>query len=136
MPSFDGQLLFGLAVSFVTLPNTPAVQRNSFFGVDGVESLGGGTRGYTTTVTGLRFGTAAADLAAIEQLGREYANGRSYTLIDTSGTVWEQVQCMAFEPQGRVRSDPQGIGYSRAYSARFEHSLSPSAPADQGGSDE
>lgn len=120
MPSFAGANIFGTSVTMTTCDNPRAKQLNAYFGLSGLESLDGGSRGRTTNVSGLLYGESPAALAAVESQFRALNDGTSHTLVDTLGTVWPNVRLESFEPQGRVRRSPTGILF-RAYSARFLH---------------
>lgn len=118
--TFGGANIFGRSVSSVTSFSPRADQKNEFFGLNGLESLDGGTRGGQTVVTGVLVGPSSGDLADAEETFRGYADGLSRTLVDTAGKSFAEVKLVSFEPQGKVRQAGNGI-YLRPYNARFEH---------------
>jgi len=120
MPSFGGVNVFGTAVVMKTADNPRERQLNSFFGVNGFETLDGGARGRLTDVTGVLFGGSAAALASAEGLFRSMNDGATRTLVDTFGVAWNYVRLEQFQPWGRVRQSPYGY-YFRPYQARFLH---------------
>ena len=120
MASFGGSNIFGYAVSMITTDNPRENQINAFFGLSGLESLDGGSRGRVTHASGLLAGDSAAALASAESLFRSFNDGMVRTLIDTLGVVWLNVRLESFQPQGRVRQSPAGVLF-RAYNARFLH---------------
>lgn len=122
MPSFGGVNIFGTAVVMKTADNPRERQLNAFFGVNGYETLDGGSRGRLTDVSGVLFGASAAALAAAEALFRSTNDGVSRNLVDTFGVAWASVRLEQFQPWGRVKQSPYGY-YFRPYQARFLHLL-------------
>jgi hypothetical protein len=120
MASFGGVNIFGTAVSMVTADNPREKQINAFFGLSGLETLDGGSRGRITRVTGLLFGQSPVLLASAEALFRSFNDGTTRTLIDTLGASWPNVRLESFEPLGRIRQSPAGL-LLRSYQARFLH---------------
>jgi uncharacterized membrane protein len=120
MPSFNGSLIFGVAVKMATQDNPRIAQLNAFFGLSGLESLDGGLQGRYTSAAGILAGGSIADLGAAEAAFRSYNDGNAYVLVDSYGFVWPQVKLESFEPQGRILT-LAGQGYIRYYSARFLH---------------
>src|SRR4051794_12326191 len=120
MASYGGVNIFGSAVSMVTSDNPREKQLNAFFGLSGLESLDGGLRGRSTSVTGLLVGGSPSQLASAEVLFRSFNDGAARTLIDTLGLIWASVKLESFQPIGRVRRSPGGYLF-RSYRARFLH---------------
>jgi hypothetical protein len=120
MASFGGSNIFGTAVSMTTADNPREKQLNAFFGLSGLESLDGGSRGRVTHVTGLLYGNNSAVLAAAESAFRSFNDGVARILVDTLGVAWLSVRLESFQPQGRIRQSPAGVLF-RSYSARFLH---------------
>ena len=120
MPSYGGQMLFGTAVTMATVDHRRQNQVNSFFGINGLETLDGGFRGRSTLVQGVLSGNSSLGLAGAENLIRSFNDGVTRTLVDNLGSVWLNVRLVSFQPRGRVRQSPQGI-YFRAYEAQFLH---------------
>ena len=120
MPSFGGLTIFGSAVAMATVDVARQSQVNSYFGVNGLETLDGGFRGRVTKVQGVLHGPSALGLAGAENLFRSLNDGLTRTLVDNLGLVWVNVRLAAFQPRGRVRQSPNGT-YFRAYQAQFFH---------------
>ena len=120
MASFGGSNIFGTAVSMVTVDNPRAKQINAYFGLSGLETLDGGSRGRITRATGLLFGQSPALLAAAEASFRSFNDGMARVLVDTLGVSWQNVRLDSFEPQGRIAQSAGGT-FFRSYQARFLH---------------
>jgi len=92
MPTtIDGSPVFGYAVNVVHNPHPNAQQINEFFGINGVQTLFGGSRGRTFMISGV---LADVDLPSInddEALLLSYADGLPHTLVDNRGRVWFNV---------------------------------------------
>jgi hypothetical protein len=112
--------MFGAAVSMTTSDNPRETQVNSYFGVNGLETLDGGFRGRITNVRGVLHGASATLLAAAEGLFRSYNDGVCRLLIDNLGTAWPNVRLLRFQPYGRARRSADGT-FFRAYQAQFLH---------------
>jgi hypothetical protein len=120
MASYGGMGIFGAAVSMTTSDNPRACQVNSFFGINGLETLDGGFRGRITRVRGVLYGQSALFLASAEGLVRSYNDGVARPLVDNLGTIWPNVRLLRFQPIGRVRQSSDGR-FLRAYQALFLH---------------
>lgn len=123
MPAtYDGSPIFGLAVRMKTTVNPAADQVNSFFGIGGMESLFGGTRGRVTLVEGVLWGADVPSLAALEENFISYNDGLARVLVDTRGVTYDQVKFGAFEPVSeRILQDSATGRYFRQYRASFTH---------------
>ena len=120
MASYGGVGIFGAAVSMTTSDYPRETQVNSFFGINGLESLDGGFRGRITKVHGVLFGQSAFLLASAEGLFRSYNDGLARTLVDNLETVWPNVRLLSFQPLGKVRQAADGT-FFRGYQAQFLH---------------
>ncbi len=120
MASYGGLGIFGAAMSMSTSDNPRESQVNSFFGINGLETLDGGFRGRITQVRGVLYGESAGLLASAEGTFRSYNDGVPRMLIDNLGTVWLNVRLLRFQPVGRVRQSADGT-FFRAYEAQFLH---------------
>ena len=120
MASFGGISIFGSAVVMATADVPRESQTNSFFGINGLETLDGGFRGRVTRVRGVLHGPSALGLAGAENSFRASHDGVTRTLVDNLGMVWGNVRLTSFQPLGRVRQSPDGT-YFRAYQAQFLH---------------
>jgi hypothetical protein len=85
-------------------PGRAAQQVESFFGVSGVLSVFGGTRGRTFMVSGVLFDIDLPSLNANEALflpgfSGSFADGIARVLFDTRGRTWQNVVYLGqFEP--------------------------------------
>ncbi len=120
MASYGGLGIFGAAVTMTTSDNPRETQVNSYFGINGIETLDGGFRGRITHARGVLFGASALLLATAEGRFRSYNDGITRLLIDNMGTAWPNVRLLRFQPQGRARQSADGT-YFRAYQAQFLH---------------
>jgi hypothetical protein len=120
MASYGGVGIFGTAVSMTTSDSPRACQVNSFFGINGLETLDGGFRGRITRVRGMLHGQSALFLASVEGSFRSYNDGVPRLLIDNLGTLWPNVRLLRFQPIGRVRQAADG-SFFRTYQALFLH---------------
>jgi hypothetical protein len=120
MASYGGVAMFGAAVSMTTADNPRETQVNSYFGLNGLETLDGGFRGRITEVRGVLYGASALLLATAEGSFRSYNDGVCRLLIDNMGAAWPNVRLLRFQPQGRARQSADGT-YFRAYQAQFLH---------------
>ena len=91
MTTFDGNPVFGTAVNVLHQPHPNAHQFNHFFGVDGQQTLFGGTRGRTFIVTGVLSAPTLPALNAAEATLLSYADGSTHMLTDNRGRVWPNV---------------------------------------------
>ena len=120
MASYGGVPIFGAAVTMTTADNPRESQVNTFFGVDGLETLDGGFRGRITRVRGVLHGPSSQLLAAAEGQFRSFNDGLARLLIDNLGAAWPNVRLLTFQPHGRARQSPDGT-FFRAYQAQFLH---------------
>ena len=120
MASYGGISIFGSAVAMATADIPRESQVNSFFGVNGLETLDGGFRGRVTRVRGVLYGTSPLGLATAENSFRACHDGVTRTLVDNLGMIWTNVRLTSFQPLGRVRQSPDGTHF-RAYQAQFLH---------------
>jgi hypothetical protein len=120
MATYGGVNLFGTGVSFATTDRARESQLNAYFGIGGIESLDGGSRGRITNVSGVLFAPSAAALASTEAAFRGYVDGIDRDLVDDLGSRWSNVLLESFQPQGRIRRTPDGL-YFHPYRARFLH---------------
>ncbi len=120
MASYAGLGIFGAGLSMTTTDKPRECQVNSFFGINGLETLDGGFRGRITRAQGVLYGQSALLLASAEGLFRSYNDGLARPLVDNLGTVWPNVKLQKFQPIGRIRQSSDGQ-YFRAYQALFLH---------------
>jgi hypothetical protein len=120
VPTYGGISIFGNSAIITTSIQPRERQVNGFFGLDGVESLDGGSRGGDTHAQGVLVGTGAFGLAVAESLFYGLADGQARDLVDTIGRTWPNVLLDVYKPTGRVRMTPGGVLF-RSYEARFVH---------------
>jgi hypothetical protein len=119
IPSFNGQFIFGIDVTMVTVDPPRETQVNAFQGVNGIETIDHGSRQRYTNVTGRFVAPDLATLGALENTFRSYKDPFAYTLVTTEGLAWDEVKLESFEPTPRIGSD--GVSVWRSYHARFIH---------------
>ncbi|WP_165251179.1 hypothetical protein [Paludisphaera soli] len=91
MGTLDGQAVFGYATSFTPAFDPTAAQINAFFGVDGVQALHGGQRGFVVLVSGVLFDLTPNAAIARETILLGYRDGIARTLVDNFGTTYLDV---------------------------------------------
>ncbi len=91
MTTLDGNAIFGNAVNVAQSPHANAQQINHFFGVDGQQTLFGGTRGRTFVISGVLSASNITTLNGIEATLLSYADGLTHTLVDNRGRIWPNV---------------------------------------------
>lgn len=120
--TYNGSAIFGYAVSVTMVPAPQEVQFSTFFGLSGVHSLTGGTRGRIISVTGLLYGASLSALNAAEAAILAYADGIARTFVDTRGRSWGYVVFNgSFEPLAKPQyAAGTFTGYWLPYRATFE----------------
>jgi len=89
--TLDGNPIFGEAVSVQHTPHPNAQQINEFFGINGQQSLFGGTRGRTFLISGVLTAVDIPTLNVVESTLLSYADGLPHTLVDNRGRTWLNV---------------------------------------------
>jgi hypothetical protein len=89
--TLDGNPCFGVCVKVAYSPNANAQQLNQFFGVNGRQTLFGGTRGSTFMITGALVGDSLDDLNAAEANLLGFADGQTHQLTDNRGRTFNNV---------------------------------------------
>jgi hypothetical protein len=107
-PTYGGVPIFGLAVKIEQVPNQVAQQSEAFFGVPGMLSVFGGSRGRTFQVSGVLYDVDLTTLNADENLftpgvSGSMADGIARSLFDTRGRTWANVVYL-----GQFQPDPMG----------------------------
>ena len=107
-PTFGGVPIFGTAVHIEQVPAQAAQQVEAFFGVPGLLSVFGGTRGRTFQVQGVLFDVDLPTLNADEDVftpgvSGSMADGIARDLFDTRGRTWSNVVYL-----GQFQPDPMG----------------------------
>jgi hypothetical protein len=102
-PTLNGSPVFGLAVRVQYQPRPSAQQINTFFGINGVTLVWGGSRGRTFTVSGVLVGADIPSLAQAEAILTSYDDGIARIFTDTWGRAWPAVVF-----SGQYQPDPQG----------------------------
>ncbi len=91
MTTLDGNSIFGNAVNVMHNPHPNAQQVNHFFGIDGQQTLFGGTRGRRFVICGVLSAPTIATLNAVEATLLSFADGLTHTLVDNRGRIWPNV---------------------------------------------
>jgi hypothetical protein len=107
-PTYGGIPIFGLAVHIEQVPAQSAQQLEAFFGVPGLMSVFGGSRGRTFQVSGVLYDESLVLLNADENIftpgvSGSMADGIARTLFDTRGRSWANVVYL-----GQFQPDPMG----------------------------
>jgi hypothetical protein len=109
--SYAGQSIFGYAVNIVHIPNPTIQQNNSFFGINGMMTIYGGSRGRRFDVTGLFWEPDALSVRVFDEtLMQSFADGIPRTLVDSYGYAWPNVIFQGELQLGRVSFNPNGLG--------------------------
>jgi len=87
-PSLGGAQVFGLACNVSYVPNANATQVAAFFGVAGVQSMDGGSRGAAFEIQGCMVGINPAGVQFYASSLLSMADGVARTFIDTTGVAW------------------------------------------------
>jgi hypothetical protein len=125
MATLDGAAVLGYAVHCREIPSATANQVASFFGLNGVVSLSGGSRGRVLEVTGVFFGNSISAINFAEAALQNFADGNVHTLADDRGRVYPYVifrNEIQPDPTGPHPTSWNGGGWTLSYSAAF-HSL-------------
>ncbi|MGO9463086.1 MAG: hypothetical protein ACLQIB_04405 [Isosphaeraceae bacterium] len=91
MPTLDGNPVFGYASHVRHNPHPSAQQFNAFFGINGQQTLHGGSRGRTFLISGVFAGSSFYDITNAEAALLTYADGQPHTLVDNLGRTWANV---------------------------------------------
>jgi hypothetical protein len=107
-PTYGGIPIFGLAVHIEQIPAGCAQQSDSFFGVPGMLSVFGGSRGRTFQIQGVLFDVDLPTLNSDEDIftpgvNGSMADGIARPLFDTRGRTWANVIYL-----GQFQPDPMG----------------------------
>lgn len=89
--TIDGDPAFGAAVNVQHVPHPNAQQINEFFGLNGQQTLFGGSRGRTFLVSGVLTAVDVATLNAVEANLLSYADGLPHVLVDNRGRSWANI---------------------------------------------
>ncbi len=91
MTTLDGNNIFGVAVHVSQSPHPLALQMNEYFGLNGKQTLYGGSRGRVFHVSGVLTAPDLPTLNAFEAELLSFADGLPHTLIDNRGRTWTNV---------------------------------------------
>ena len=131
-PTYGGVPIFGQAVHIEQVPMQAAQQLEAFFGVPGLLSVFGGTRGRSFQISGVLYDVDLPSLNLDEDIFTpgvlgSVADGIARPLADTRGRTWANVVYL-----GQFTPDPNGpslavwngaSGWALPYRAVF-HGLS------------
>ncbi len=131
-PTYGGRPIFGFAVHIEQVPAQSAQQVEAFFGVPGMLSVFGGSRGRSFQISGVLFDFDIVSLNLDEDVftpgvNGSLADGVARVLTDTRGRNWANVVYT-----GQFQPDPMGPrpavcgaggGWALPYKAVF-HGLS------------
>jgi hypothetical protein len=121
MATLDGSPVFGLATNVLHTPHANAQQINQFFGINGSQTLFGGTRGRTFMISGVLIGATIADINSAETQLLSFADGLAHTLVDNRGREFDNVIFRGeYSPFAAGPRPLAGGGYCLPYKAVFE----------------
>lgn len=103
-PTYGGLFIFGTACKVAHDPVPVVIQEDSFFGINGVVSLYGGSRGRTFVVSGVLVDEDPSSVSFDEQTLLNFADGIARDFTDTTGVLWPNVLIT-----GPYRRHPDGI---------------------------
>jgi hypothetical protein len=89
--TLDGNPIFGYASTVVHNPHPNSQQINACFGINGRQTLYGGTRGRTFMISGVFAGDSLLAINSAESALLSYADGLPHTLVDNRGQTWNNV---------------------------------------------
>lgn len=87
----DGNPVFGITTHVRQNSNPSAAMIMAYFGIDGIQWMSGGSRGRTFFVDGMFVGQLPSDCVALEVALESIDDGNPHQLIDTTGSVWDNV---------------------------------------------
>lgn len=120
MPLLDGSAVFGLSTKVIMNPNAVAHQESQFFGVNGQQTLFGGSRGRMFMISGVLVANDYPGIAAAEANLLSFADGNAHTLIDNWGRSWPNVVFKAeYQPFDQGPRPLAGGGLCLPYRAVF-----------------
>jgi hypothetical protein len=89
--TLDGNPIFGYASTVVHTPHPNAQQLSACFGINGQQTLYGGTRGRSFLISGVFAGDSLLVINDAETALLTYADGLPHTLVDNRGRTWNNV---------------------------------------------
>lgn len=120
MPLYDGGNIFGLATNVAYGPIPCVRQENQYFGLDGTQSLHGGTRGGQIQVHGVLSGSSYGDVIAAEALINSYVDGIARTFVDNYGRSFNAVIIVSELTPDAMGIKPSTQGFSMAYTVMLQ----------------
>jgi hypothetical protein len=121
MTTLDGSPVFGDAVNVVHNPRPNVQQRNEFFGINGQQTLFGGTRGRVFMISGVLVADDLGGINSLESSLLSYADGLPHTLVDNRGRVFQNVLfCGEYQPYAGGPRPLAGGGYCLPYKLVME----------------
>jgi len=91
MATLDGNPVFGPVSEVTHMPAENVQQMNAFMGVNGVQTIYGGSRGDTFNITGMFVADDLAGIAAAEADLLSFADGQIHTFVDNLGRSWQNI---------------------------------------------
>ncbi len=120
--TYGGVFLFGTNPKMKTVNEPRSIQKNEFFGLDGVETLDGGGRGFKTIATGWFIASDAPTYRSLWSTAHSYVDNIARVVVDTSGESWASVRLVRVSPTTVLHRTASG-GYMRGYEMEFEHNI-------------
>jgi hypothetical protein len=118
MATIDGSPAFGVAVTVTYTPNGNVQQMNEFFGINGTQTIFGGTRGAVLEVSGVLAAADIPTLNSAESSLLSYADGNAHTVVDDRGRTFPNVVWDAtYQPSAAGIQAAAGGGWLLPYKA-------------------
>ena len=107
-PTYGGVPIFGLAVKIEMIPNQAAQQSEAFFGVPGMLSVYGGSRGRTFQVSGVLYDVDLTTLNADEELFTPGVSGNMADGVSPVAVRYPRPHLVERHLSGPVPARPDG----------------------------
>lgn len=119
--TYDGlPNLFGAATRANYGPIPVVRQENQFFGLNGTQSLHGGTRGVQITVQGVLVGSSPGEVVDAESTLNSYVDGVGRTFVDNFGRTYHNVIVTSFAVPHDAGIRPCTMGFGLPYSITLQ----------------
>lgn len=116
MATYDGANVFGTAVTVEEGPIPPSIQENTFFGLNGVQTLHGGGRGVQFSVSACFVGASQEDVVSAQVLLNSYVDGIGRQFVDNYGRTYDNVLVYSRAQPWNRGIKPSAVGWVMPYS--------------------
>ena len=120
-PTINNLDLFGAAASILDRPVPPEVQATAFCGLNGVDLIQMGSRGYILDCSGLLWSDTIQGLMLVIQTWQNFRDASAvpgfagYTVVDNFDRTWLNCLVRSFDPASKVIFDTNGPVFSGSY---------------------